>query len=109
MKFISNFLIFSTVSKRKFLIRSVKTQIGSVLYLVMLSLVLSGCGGNGDDLSKECDYYNKLKAGNAANITAKGNQAISSLQDEVIACGIANKPCVDTAIKNFGETHSCNQ
>lgn len=81
----------------------------SVLSLIMFILLISGCEGGNSDVSKECDYYNKLKAGNAENITAEGNQAISNLQDEVIACGFGNKSCVDMAIKNFGETHSCKK
>ena len=79
--------------------------------LTFLSLTMSGCGGDGDsgDISAECNYYNKLKAGKAGKITAKGNQAISNLQNEIIACGFGNKSCRDTAIKNFGEAHNCNQ
>ena len=106
MKFIYNFIRWKR--KKKFLIKSVKTPIESMLSLIMCILVISGCEGN-SDVSKECDYYNKLKAGNAENITAEGNQAISNLQNEVIACGLGNKSCVDIAIKNFGETHNCNQ
>ena len=60
------------------------------------------------DISAECNYYNELKKGTAGNVTAKGNQAISSLQKEVVVCGF-NKSCRDTAIKNFGEAHNCNQ
>ena len=71
---------------------------------MLLSLMVSGCGGG----SKECDYYNKLKKGKAGKITADGNEAISAVQDAIIACGFGNKACVDTAVKNFGETHNCN-
>ena len=83
-----------------------------VLSLILFVLILSGCGGDDNSSgtsSKECGYYSKLKEGNAGNITAKGNQAISNLQDEVIACGFGNKSCRDTAIEKFRETHNCNQ
>ena len=74
-----------------------------------MSLVVSGCESNSNNLSKECDYYSKLKKGNAGNITAEGNQAISNLQDEIIACGFGNKSCRDMVLNNFAQTYNCNQ
>ena len=116
MKFIYSFLfrfgldcLTPTATQKEIPRENLKTPTGSVLSLIFLSLIISGCGGNSDNSSKECNYYNKLKAGNAGNITAQGNQAISNLQEEVIACGFGNKSCRDMAIKNFGETHNCNQ
>ena len=117
MKFIYSFLfrfwlncLIPVVMRRRKQKLSMGTKnalIGSVWSLVvLLNLIISGCGGNS---SKECDYYSKLKEGNARNITAKGNQAISSLQDEIIACGFGNKSCVDMAVKNFGGTHNCDK
>ena len=83
-----------------------KSKFRRIWSLIVLGLVISGCGSK---LSQECDYYKKLREGKAKNTIIKGNQSIKSLQGKIIACGFNNKSCRDMVLKEFRETHNCSQ